>query len=239
MARRTLSGSNIAPPGWNGASTRKRAPPSQSKLAGSFIVSQRSHSSPTRAAQGSADFAGSLAWLGGGFGFAPSIADSFAMINAGAPNVIVLEDNRPIGRTDSSGSLLVTGLRGFQDNKIGVDPNSLPLDAEIGATELILRPRARSGLLADFKVRTDARDAEITLVDEKGVALPAGSQVEREGGAATVGYDGRAYLADLSPRNRLTVHTEGRTCIAVFDFAPRRARAHAMIGPIACVTTAK
>ena len=192
------------------------------------------------AALGSGDFAGSVAWLGGGFGFAPQISDSFAMIDAGASNVTVLEDNRPIGKTNSSGRLLVTGLRGFQDNKIGVDPTTLPLDAEIGATELTLRPRARSGLVADFKVRTDARDAEISLVDEKGAPLVAGSQVERPGGAAaTVGYDGRAYLADLAAHNSLIVHTQGRTCVAGFDFPEGRKRVRATIGLVTCVPTTK
>ncbi len=189
------------------------------------------------AAQASGDFAGSVAWLGGGFGFAPQIADSFAMIDAGAPNVTVWEDNRPIGRTDSSGRLLVTGLRGFQDNRIGVDPTTLPLSAQIGATELILRPRARSGLVADFRVRTDSRDAEIMLVDERGAPLAAGSQIERpDGVAATVGYDGRAYLTDLDAHNSLTVHTNGRTCVAAFDFAPARPRVRATRGPVTCLT---
>lgn len=205
----------------------------------SVVVTQYGKGKNT-AAQASADFAGSIAWLGGGFGFAPQIADSFAMIDAGAPNVTVLEDNRPIGRTDASGRLLVTGLRGFQDNKIGVDPTTLPLSAEIAATELTLRPRARSGLVADFKVRTDARDAEISLVDEKGAPLSAGSQVERaSGAAATVGYDGRAYLADLAAHNVLTVHTQGRTCLATFDFAPARKRVRATIGPVPCVAATK
>ena len=194
----------------------------------------------TAAAEASADFSGSVAWLGGGFGFAPQIADSFAMIDAGAPGVTVLEDNRPIGKTDSSGRLMVTGLRGFQDNKVGVDPTTLPLTAQVGATELTLRPRARSGLVADFKVRDDGRDAEIALVDDKGAPLPAGSQVERPGGGtATVGYDGRAYLAELAAHNALVVHTEGRTCVASFDLPQERRRVRAMVGPVSCVSAAK
>jgi len=150
----------------------------------------------------------------------------------------VLEDNRPIGKTNASGRLLLTDLRGFQDNKIAIDPTTLPSGADIGATELRLRPRAQSGVVADFKVRTDARSAEIALVDEAGQPLPVGSQVEAPaGGQAIVGYDGRAYLTDLKPHNALTVRANGRNCVATFDLPPSR-KARPTLGPIACRVTA-
>jgi len=192
---------------------------------------------PQASASASGEFAGSAAWLGSGYALAPHISDSFAMVDAGAAGVTVLEDNRPIGKTDSSGRLLLTDLRGFQDNKIAVDPTTLPAGADIGATELRLRPRAQSGVVADFKVRTDARSAEIALVDEAGQPLPVGSQVDAPGGQAIVGYDGRAYLTDLKPHNALNVRANGRNCVATFDL-PASHKARPTIGPITCRVTA-
>jgi outer membrane usher protein len=187
------------------------------------------------AAAASAEFVGSVAALGGGFGFAPQIPDSFAMVDAGAPGVAVLEDNRVVGKTDSSGRLLVTGLRGFQDNKIGIDPTTLPLDAQTSATEMSARPRAQSGVVADFKVKTNARDAEIVLTDEAGAPLPPGAKVDRpDGGAAAVGYDGRAYIEGLAPHNVVKVRANGQTCLAAFDFASAPGAARPTIGPVVC-----
>jgi outer membrane usher protein len=186
-------------------------------------------------ATGSADFSGSAVLAGGGVSLAPHIADSFAVVQAGAPGVTVLEDNRVLGKTDSSGRLLAPNLRSFQDNKISIDPTSLPLDAQSSATEMTLRPRAQSGVVADFRVRARARDAEIILVDEAGKPLPPGAEVERAGHPpALVGYDGRAYLSDLDARNVVTARVNGKTCAGAFDFVPARGRARPTIGPVAC-----
>jgi outer membrane usher protein len=147
----------------------------------------------------------------------------------------VLEDNRVIGRTDASGRLLAPNLRSFEDNRIGIDPTTLPIDAQASATEITLRPRAQSGVVADFKVRAQPHDAEIVLVDEAGHPLNAGGIVERAGRrAATIGYDGRAYLSDLDAHNELTARVDGRSCVAEFDFAAPRRGARPTIGPLVC-----
>ena len=162
-------------------------------------------------------------------------ANSFALVEAGAPGVAVLEDNRLVGKTDSSGQLLLTGLRGFENNKISIDPTTLPLSAQTGMTETTLRPRGRSGVLADFKVAVDARDAEIILTDASGAPLPPGGRVEYSGGSPSViGYDGRTYLGGLAPQNVVRVHSEGKTCTAAFDYHAATGAARPTIGPIPC-----
>lgn len=186
-------------------------------------------------ALGSADFTGSVAALGGAVKFAPAVPDAFTLVDAGAPGVTVLEDNRVVGKTDSSGQLLLTGLRGFENNKIEIDPTTLPLSAQASLTESDMRPRARSGVVADFKVVADARDAEIILADAAGAPLPPGGRVEYAGGKpAIVGYDGRAYLVGLAAHNILTVRTAGKTCSAEFDYSSTRGAARPTIGPIKC-----
>ena len=207
----------------------------QSAVGRASVVAAQYGSGARSAAAASGEFSGSFATLGGGFGFAPRIPDAFTMVDAGAPGVTVLEDNRVVGKTNASGRLMVTGLRGFQDNKIGIDATTLPLEAQASATELAVRPRAQSGVVADFKVRTDARDAQIKLIDEAGKPIPVGAQVARGGaGPAIVGYDGIAYLGDLSPHNIVTVRASGQACLATFDFAPTRHAARPTIGPIVC-----
>ena len=186
-------------------------------------------------AQGSADFAGSIATLGGAVKIAPTVADSLALVDAGAPGVTVLEDNRVIGKTDSSGRMVLTDLRGYQDNKISIDPTTLPVSAQAGITEINIRPRSRSGVIADFKVAESAHDAEIILTDDAGALLPPGGRVEIRGAEpAVVGYDGRAYLSGLSSHNVVLVRTNGKSCQAEFDYAPKQGAVHPTIGPVRC-----
>jgi outer membrane usher protein len=183
-----------------------------------------------------ADLQGSVSALGGSVKFAPTIVDSVALVDAGAPGVTVLEDNRPIGVTDRSGQLLVASLRGFQDNKLSIDPNTLPINAQTSQTEAIVDPKSHSGLFVDFNVATNAHDAEIILRDAHGVDLPTGARVVGGDGKdlGSVGYDGRVYLTGLSAHNEVHVRADKMACAAAFDYAAPKGGVRPTIGPIIC-----
>jgi outer membrane usher protein len=148
----------------------------------------------------------------------------------------VLEDNRPIGVTDRSGQLLVASLRGFQDNKLSIDPNTLPINAQTSQTEAIVDPKSHSGLFVDFNVATNAHDAEIILRDAHGVDLPTGARVVGGDGKdlGSVGYDGRVYLTGLSAHNEVHVRADKMACAAAFDYAAPKGGVRPTIGPIIC-----
>jgi len=187
-------------------------------------------------ALGSAEFTGSVAALGGAVKLAPVIPDAFTLVDAGAPGVTVLEDNRVVGKTDPWGQLLVPNLRGFEDNKIAIDPMTLPLSAQASLTETDARPIAHTGVVADFKVVTEAHDAEVILTDATGAPLALGARVEYAGGPpAIVAYDGRAYLVGLARHNVLTVHAAGKDCSAEFDYQSAKGATRPTIGPIKCL----
>ena len=129
----------------------------------------------------------------------------------------------------------MTDLRGFEDNKIAIDPLTLPLSARSSLTETNARPVARTGVVSDFKVVTDARDAEVILTDAAGAPLALGAKVEYPGGPpAIVGYDGRAYLVGLAAHNVVTVHADGKDCSAEFDYKSEKGAARPTIGPLQC-----
>jgi len=188
------------------------------------------------AASSSADLAGSVSMLGGSVKLGPTISDALVLVDAGAPGVTVLEDNRAIGVTDRFGQLLVPGLRGFQDNKIAIDPNTLPLTAQVLQTEAIVTPRTHSGVVVNFKVAANAHDAEIILKDANGAFIPAGARAEMGSGkvAAMVGYDGRLYLTDLAPHNQVVIRSDKASCIAEFDYSVAKGAARPTIGPVVC-----
>jgi outer membrane usher protein len=184
---------------------------------------------------GSAELEGAVAVMDGGVFLANRIDDAFAVVSAGAPDVEVFFENRPIGRTDGSGKLLVPGLRAYQTNKIAIDPRGLPLDAEAKTTQEIVAPGDRSGVAVDFGVVTNLQAAVLILHGADGSPLQVGAKGRLEGGgeAFVVGYDGQAYVKGLSPSNTIVVETADGECRATFPFAVQRGQ-QVTIGPVTC-----
>ncbi|MEA3088679.1 MAG: outer rane usher protein [Caballeronia sp.] len=196
----------------------------------SGAVSYRSSFARTEAAvsQGSngvvatAEMEGAVVAMGGGVFFANRIDDAFAVVETGVPDVEVFHENRPAGLTNSSGRALIPGLRSYQRNKIAIDTAKLPVDADVSTTEGYVTPADRSGVRLDFAVRTDAKPAIVTFKGADGQPLPAGARGQIDGGESfVVGYDGRAYIKNLSPENKVTVTMVDRECRASFNYEAR------------------
>lgn len=185
--------------------------------------------------QGSAEFEGAIAAIGGGIYAANRIDDSFALVNVGVPNVDVLYENRHAGKTNASGNLLIPELRSYQRNKIEIDPRGLPINSDAPTTQDIIAPADRSGIVVDFRVKTDVQAAVVILRDASGKDLAAGLGGQLEGGASrfVIGYDGRAYITGLGRSNKISVDKDGTTCSASFDFAAQ-ANSQVILGPIVC-----
>ena len=79
--------------------------------------------------------------------------------------------------------------------------------------------------------------ALLRLVDDTGVPIPLGSTASLGATGATVpiGYDGDAYVEDLSPHNELVVERpDGRRCTVVFDYRSVPGNIPS-IGPLRCM----
>jgi outer membrane usher protein len=160
--------------------------------------------------------------MGGGVFFANRIDDAFAVIETAAPNVEVFHENRPGGMTDSRGRALIPGLRSYQRNKIAIDTAKLPVDADISATEGYVTPADRAGVRLDFAMRTNIHPAIVVFKGADGKPLPAGARGQIEGGESfVVGYDGRAYIKNLSGENKVTIAMIDRECRASFGYQAR------------------
>lgn len=156
-------------------------------------------------------FATAIAWVDGDMRRARTIHDGFAIVDAGAANVNVRRDNLPIGRTDRSGQLLVTGLRGYDANRIGIDVEDLPLTSSVEADSMIVHIRERSGARVSFDV--SGGGGEVRILDASGAPLPEGAMLVRDTDQARfpVGRDGRVYL-NASGRNATLVAPPPHTC---------------------------
>ncbi|RVN87727.1 fimbria/pilus outer membrane usher protein [Sinorhizobium meliloti] len=167
---------------------------------------------------------GAVVLAGGDIFLSNRIDDAFAVVDAGVPGVEVQYENRPAGRTNRQGKLLVPDLRSYEPNQITIDPN-LPVDANVAGTREVSVPADRSGTVVKFAVETGVQAALVTLRDEAGDYLETGAAGEIEGSPEhfTVGYDGQAYITGLGPRNRAIIDqpTRGR-CVAEFAFQAQK-----------------
>ncbi len=166
------------------------------------------------------------------------IQDSFAIVDTGGhADVEVLHDHRPVGRTDSSGRLLVPGLRAYETNRLEIRPEDLPLDSAFARQTIEVVPARRSGVAVDFGV-TPARAALLTVLGEDGAPLPAGSSLWIEGqadGRFPVARQGRAYVTGLRSGSRIQARSGERSCTFVIDREPPAGPLPAM-GPFRCTS---
>ena len=116
----------------------------------------------------------------------------------GHPGVRVYADDQLVGVTGRDGSVTVPNLRAFEPNRLRIDEADLPLEAQIDATEQVVRPFARTGSVVRFPVRME-RGVLMRVRREDGTDLPAGAMVELEGGDTFVMVTGsEVYVPNLT-----------------------------------------
>ncbi len=179
---------------------------------------------------------GALSLVDGSLFASNTIYDSFGIVDTGMPRVHVLQENRDVGSTDSSGRLLVPDMRSFDLNHIAIEATDIPADITINDPSRAIRPQDRSGVVIKFPIKF-SHGALLRLVDEAGLPLPLGSSatLRSNGAIVPVGYDGEAYVEDLASLNELTVERpDGRRCKASFEYRAVAGNIP-LIGPLHCV----
>lgn len=180
---------------------------------------------------------GSLVVMGGS-GFASRrISDAFAVVStSGVADVPILYENRVAGRTNQRGYLLLTDLRGWQRNRVAIDPDQLDASVEVPSIERMVTPADRSGVHVPFAIRP-VHSATLVLVDAAGRHVEAGTRVRRSGGGeAIVGFGGELWLERYAEGETLSWTRAGTTCTAL---APSLARAgDSAPNPLQCATEA-
>lgn len=148
---------------------------------------------------------GSVALVDGKVAMSRRIDRAFGMVNLpGFPDVRVYLDNREAGRTDGNGRLLLPGLRPYESNRVRVDVEDLPLDAEIGAAEVEAVPFERSGMTIAFPL-TLSEQATAVLQDEHGQPLPVGLRLRSAEGTLTAWVARDGFSQIKGPLRVLTV----------------------------------
>lgn len=171
---------------------------------------------------------GGRRWMIGGRGALTMIGKSpiagryvdaaFAMVSTeGVGNVPVMHENRTIGRTNSKGYLMIPNLNAYQVNRIAIDPLGVPYNYQVGVPEQDAVPRWLSGTLVTFPLDNAVASHSVSLVNEQGEWLPAGSRGTNVSSGATfvVGYDGAAFIRMQKETAMVRIRTPEGVCTAL------------------------
>lgn len=142
---------------------------------------------------------------------------SFAAVEVpGLPGVGVGLQGRVQAHTNARGRALLTGLQDHHSNNITLNPNDLPIGAEIDNIAHEVVPPRRGAVKAHFAVRA-GQSALLTIVLDDGSLAPAGARVRIEGDSDParvfhVARKGQVFVTGLSAHNTLQLRFGQQSC---------------------------
>lgn len=178
---------------------------------------------------------GSAAFMDGKVFWSSRFYDSFAVAQvADYADVPVYLNGQLAARTDSQGYAVLPGLMSYQKNRIRIDTDDLPLEAQIESAEAEVVPRYHSGVSLKFSVELTI-GALVKLVAENGEPLPNGTVLIIEGNPEEfqVALQGEAYLTGINKKNRVKANWYGQTCELEVNL-PENPGPLPHIGPLIC-----
>jgi outer membrane usher protein len=188
---------------------------------------------------------GGIVLIGRDIFFTRPLTDSYALIKVpGVAGVHGTISNQVVGTTSQNGNLLVPNLLSYYGNRIGIDDKDIPLDYNIGATEMTIAPPYRGGAVVSFPIRRVQSVSGIVLVEDQGKAtVPSYGQitVEVEGKPVDSPLDeaGSFYLENVPPGS-YAAEVEYATGVCSFRLAVvAGATALANVGTVRCIVPGK
>lgn len=166
---------------------------------------------------------------------------SFAIVDVpGYKNVRVGLAGTTLTQTDSDGVALVPNLMPYQNNPVRLNPDDLPISAELENIEQYAVPAWRSGVKVTFPVR-GGQGALLTIILEDGQVAPPGAVVQIEGDKEQfyVARRGEAFVTGLQASNHLLLDYNGQKCRFDVTLPPSKADDIPRIGPLVCKGVAR
>ena len=164
------------------------------------------------------------------------VDNSFAIAEiAGYADVGVGLGNNMLTKTDKNGVALIPQLVPYQNNQIRLNPQDLPVSADVQSIELLAVPPYRSAVKVIFPVRS-GRGALIKIVMDDGEPAPAGAIVRIVGDKEEfyVARRGEAFVTGLQPGNRVTLKWKERQCSFEVTLPAESPDDIPRIGPFTC-----
>lgn len=172
--------------------------------------------------QVSADVNGALVIAGGSIIPSNAIYDSFAVVDAGAPDVGVYYQNSYYGKTGWNGKIVIPRLISYHENRLSIDMETLPLDTLVTETDVLVVPSYQSGIVQSFGGAGKSNYIFISLKDEQGAFIEVGSYANVVGSdrGFDVAYDGMGILPTKGlkyPARIMVERPDNRFCQAILN----------------------
>jgi outer membrane usher protein len=161
---------------------------------------------------------------------------SFALVEvAGYDNVAMGLGNHMMTRTNSKGIALIPHLASYQKNSVNIDPQDLPVSAELDSIAQIAVPARRSVVKVVFPVR-NGRAALLKIKLDDGGVVPAGAvvQIEDEDRDFYVAHRGEAFVTGLQDSNQLKLLWKNQDCLLTVNLPHKNLTEIARVGPLIC-----
>ena len=164
--------------------------------------------------------------------------NSFALVDVpGYANVGISFQGNNRGYTNKKGQAFVTDLQPYQENRIQLDPKTLPLNAAFDNLEQIVVPSANTGVKVIFPVNQGRAALIQIILDEDKQPAPVGAEIELLGTNKTffVARKGLAFVTDLQANNHLRMKWRDKTCDLSIAMPAEKQDDITRIGPVMCM----
>ncbi|MFL6692379.1 MAG: fimbria/pilus outer membrane usher protein, partial [Ramlibacter sp.] len=168
--------------------------------------------------------AGALVLADGNLFSTRRIEQSYAVVEVkDFDNVGVGIGGNVLATTDAKGVALVPNLTPFVVNQIRLNPQDLPVSAEIDSIEDVVVPPLRSAVKLRFPVRS-GRAALLRITLDDGEPVPPGAIVRVAGDAREfwVARRGEAYVSGIAADSRISVEWKSQQCPITMVLPPLR-----------------
>ena len=177
---------------------------------------------------------GALAWMPGTVQAGRRINDAYALVDLGYPDVAIFLENRPIGRTDDDGFLLVNDLNAYQQNKLSLEALDLPLEVSVGDAERRVVPARESGVRVSFDIERN-HETLLALKRPDGSWFPLGSRILLPTGEQRViGHDGQVLTPATLAGQTIEVLSESARCPLLLPSALAPDQQHTYVLELKC-----
>lgn len=147
------------------------------------------------------------------------VTDSFTLVKvANLKNVTVGLNSQESGKTDRKGELIVPELLSYNDNKISIQDNDIPMIYRIGGTEMYISPPYRGGGIVNFDVKKVQDVTGHIFLLENGRKLTTDyasltMTIDNQTVESVIGKGGEFYLEDIKPgQYLLNITFEDKDC---------------------------
>lgn len=172
----------------------------------------------------SANYMGSLVWLGNRFDLSKYIYNSFSLIRIeGSPDIDIYSNGSVIGKTDKNGEIFSYNLHGYAQNTIGFNEDQLSVERNINETYRSITPMNQRGYIIEFKLpeQQKNRDVSFRFIDSNQQSIKKGSIVNfisEQGAKYPVGSNEMITVFGLTDKYYpIEIQTEDFVCKSEFN----------------------